>query len=217
MVIAGAKGFAKEVLEIFAQQDRLDNIYFFDNVSKDLPEKLYDRFPVIQSLEDVRKTFEKTGDYTFSLGLGNPAVRYKMDALLTGIGGQLTSVISPFAHIGHFGNFIAPGCCIMTGTVITNDIKIGRGSLINLNCTIGHDSELGDFVEMSPDVNISGNCKIGSFCNLGTNAVLLPHVTMGKNVVAGAGSVITKDVPDNSLVVGIPGVIKKELPPLSFS
>jgi acetyltransferase-like isoleucine patch superfamily enzyme len=35
-------------------------------------------------------------------------------------------------------------------------------------------------------------------------------------VIVGAGSVVTKDVPDNCLVVGVPAVIKKELPPLPF-
>ncbi|MNG38364.1 Maltose O-acetyltransferase [compost metagenome] len=51
---------------------------------------------------------------------------------------------------------------------------------------------------------------------LGTNATVLPKVTIGKNVIVGAGAVVTKDVPDNSLVVGIPGKIIKELPSLNF-
>jgi sugar O-acyltransferase (sialic acid O-acetyltransferase NeuD family) len=216
MIIVGAKGFAKEVLEIFAQSNKLNDIYFFDNISKDLGDKLYDRFPILRTIEEVHQIFKTSGDSSYVLGLGNPIFRYQMDKLLRSVGGQLTSAISPLANIGHFGNTIGAGCCIMTGTVITSDVHIGRGSLINLNCTIGHDCEIGDFVEMSPDINISGNCKIGSFSNLGTNAVVLPHVTIGKNVIVGAGSVVTKDVQDNSLVVGVPGIVKKSLPPLNL-
>ena len=44
----------------------------------------------------------------------------------------------------------------------------------------------------------------------------LPNVQIGSNVVIAAGSVVTKNVPDNYMVAGIPAVIKKELPKLEF-
>jgi acetyltransferase-like isoleucine patch superfamily enzyme len=44
----------------------------------------------------------------------------------------------------------------------------------------------------------------------------LPKVSIGSNVIVGAGSVVTKDVPDNVMVVGIPAKIVKELTPLDF-
>ena len=93
-------------------------------------------------------------------------------------------------------------------------LQKGLLKLINLNCTVGHDSIIGDFVEMAPGVHISGNCTIGAYCNIGTNATILPKITMGENVIVGAGSVVTKDVPANCLVVGVPAVIKKEVPKL---
>ena len=68
----------------------------------------------------------------------------------------------------------------MTGSVITNDISIGKGVIININCTIGHDSKIGLFVEISPGVNISGNCEIGDYTTIGTNATVLPKIKIGK-------------------------------------
>ena len=84
-----------------------------------------------------------------------------------------------------------------------------------MNCTVGHDCQIGDFVELSPDVNISGNCTIGDFTNIGTGAVVLPNIRIGKNVVIGAGSVVTKDIPDNSLAYGIPARVMKQLDPIT--
>ena len=134
----------------------------------------------------------------------------------TFLGGNFTSTISPKANIGHFGNTIEVGCNIMSGSVLTNDITIKKGVIINLNCTIGHDSIIGEFAELSPGVHMSGNCNIGNYVIIGTNATLLPDVIIGQNVIVAAGAVVTKNVPDNCMVAGIPAIIKKKLTPLNF-
>lgn len=208
MLIIGAKGFAKEVLEILNQLSQIDDLVFFDDISTDNNDKLYDKFKIINNIEDAKYYIENV-DSKYALGIGNPKNRKLLYDKFESFGGKLISVISPFARIGNYGNLIENGCNIMTGTVITNDIKIGKGCLINLNCTIGHDSVLEDFVELSPNVNISGNCRIGAYTSLGTNSVLIPNIKVGKNCVVAAGSIVTKDVPDNCLVAGVPAVIKK--------
>lgn len=212
MIIVGSKGFAKEVLEILHQNTYPENkIAFFDNVSNDVPDLLYGRFPVLRDERQVKDFFFSV-ENDFTLGLGSPFHRMKLGLLFEKWGGKLTSTISPNANLGHFGVQLGAGINLMTGSTLTNDIIIGRGALINLHCTIGHDCVLGEFVELSPGVHISGNCELGNYCNLGTNATVLPNITLGDNVTVGAGAVVTKDVPSNSLVVGIPAKWVKELP-----
>lgn len=53
--------------------------------------------------------------------------------------------------------------------------------------------------------------KIGDNCNIGWNAIILPGVTIGKNCVVGAGAIVTKDVPDNSVVAGCPARVIESL------
>ena len=52
---------------------------------------------------------------------------------------------------------------------------------------------------------------IGDNVWVGARSVILPGVIVGNNVVIAAGSVVTKDVPDNSLVAGVPAVIKRKI------
>ena len=209
MLIVGAKGFAKEVLEVLHQRKELSNIVFFDDVNTDIPEKLYFKYDVLSSLQSAKQYFSDS-DNRFTIGIGNPILRKKMYEKFIKVGGKFTSVISPFAQIGHYGNTIEVGCNIMTGVVLTNDITIKKGALINLNCTIGHDSLIGKFVEISPGVHISGNCNIGDYTSIGTNATILPKISIGENVVVAAGAVVTKNVPDNCMVAGVPANIKKK-------
>lgn len=207
MLIIGAKGFAKEVLEVLFQLNDLENVFFYDDVNAEIA-MLYGKFKVLKNDDEALDYFRNI-DNRFTVGIGNPILRKRLSDKFVGLGGKFESSISPFAKIGNFGNKIGNGCNIMTGSVITNDVELQDGVLINLNCTIGHDCVIGKFVEMSPGVHISGNCEIGEFTVLGTNATVLPKIKIGKNVIVGAGSVVTKDLPDNCLAVGVPAVIKK--------
>ena len=205
MLIIGAKGLAKEVLEIFHQKNELENIFFYDDISTGLPDKIYERFEILRTMEQAAILFKT--DPCFIVAVGEPGLRFKLYNQFIAIGGQLVSAISPFAQVGNYGTTIAAGCIVMAGTVITNDVKIGMACLINPNCTISHDTVMGDFTELSPGVQITGNCFIGDFCNIGANATILPKIRLGNNATVGAGAVVTKDVAEGLTVTGVPAKV----------
>lgn len=210
MLIIGAKGFAKEVLEILLQQEYHEEIMFFDDMNEDITGRLFSKYLILKSITEAEKLF-KSGKPSFTIGVGGPLNRKKLYDKFSNLGGMFASTISPFAHIGHLDNILETGINLMTGSILTNSISIGKGCLINLDCTIGHDCKIGEFVEMSPSVNISGNCEIGKYSNIGTGVIILPGVKIGTNSIIGAGTVVTKDIPSNVLVVGVPGRIIKNL------
>jgi sugar O-acyltransferase (sialic acid O-acetyltransferase NeuD family) len=211
MLIIGAGGFAKELLEVVCQDYERGAIFFYDDLTTGGQDYLYDQFKIIRTIQEAAAYF-KNNNAQFALGMGNPQARLKMTDQFEQIGGELKSIISRDAKIGSFGNSIQNGVTIMQGVKITNSITIGKGCLINLDCTIGHDTIIGDYCELSPGVHISGNCKIGAFSNIGTNAILLPGITLGKNVIVGAGAVVTKNLPDNVTAVGVPANIILNMP-----
>lgn len=88
-------------------------------------------------------------------------------------------------------------------------INIGDGALIGMNVTIatlnhGLSFETRNTTYASP-VNFGDNVWIGS------NATILPGVTIGDNAVVAAGAVVTKDVPENAVVAGVPAKAAKKI------
>ena len=208
MIIIGAKGFAKEVLEILHQNNQLEGLAFYDDVNHDLPDLLYNQFPILKNEKQVKEHFQKHGN-DFTIGIGGPKLRELMFEKFSKLGGSFKSTISSTSYIGNYENHIDDGCNIMQNVVLTNDITLKKGVLINQMSSIGHDVIIGKFSEICPSVSISGNCKIGDYVFIGTGVIILPKITIGNNVMIGAGAVVNKDLPDNCVAVGIPAKIIK--------
>ena len=87
-----------------------------------------------------------------------------------------------------------------------NSIKIGENVAISENVTI-RDSDNHMFI--SSDHIVSAPIEIGNHVWIGMNVTILKGVKVGDGSVIGAGTVVTKDVPENALVVGVPGRVIK--------
>lgn len=208
MLIIGAGGFAKEILEIQHQNNQLDNLCFYDDLNSDAPEKLYGKFRVLKDTMDAKEYF-KNVDCHFALGIGDLTLRFALFQQFVELGGKIISTISQMAEIGHYGVSIGAGCNILGGVRISNDVRIGKGTMIYYNAIITHDVCIGDFCEVSPNAKLLGRCKIGNFVQIGTGAIVFPDVKVGDNAIIAAGAVVRTSVPENVMVAGMPAIIKK--------
>src|SRR5690554_2704969 len=208
MLIVGAKGFAKEVLEVLYKNNQTNHLYFFDNGNQDIGEYLFDKYPIIKSISDAH-SYIKNVNSEFTIGIGNPILRKRMYDMFDKIGGQFTSVISHNSEIGSYNVKIGEGCNILPNVVISNGSVIGVGCLLYFNSIVTHDCSVGDFVELSPGATLLGRVIVGNNSQIGANATILPDIRVGANVVVGAGAVVTKDLPDNSIAVGVPAKVIK--------
>lgn len=216
MLIAGAGGFAKELIGVLHQMNLLENLVFFDDVSKEPPKYLYNRFPILTTEEEAEKYFQRvSGD--FVLGVGKPENRYFLKTRLERVGGKVMSVISPKSNIAPFEVIIEEGVTIITGVTIDNSVLLGTGALLNTGCIVGHDVSVGRFSEIGPGAVLSGHCKIGAFTSIGSNATILPNIEIGQNVVVAAGAVVTKNVDDNQMVAGVPAKMRNTFSPLNIA
>lgn len=210
MIVIGANGFAKQLLGVLHQLDLLENLVFYDDVSKLESQYLFNQFEILTSISQAESYFRKN-DTRFVLGIGSPKLRKKLADKFLLLGGELTTIISPKAYIAPFDISIGTGVNIITGCAIDNSVTIDEGALINTNVIIGHDCVVGKYSEICPGTVISGNCSIGDFCFIGSNSTILPKIKIGNNSIIAAGSVVIKDVPENTLVAGNPALIKKNI------
>ncbi len=132
-----------------------------------------------------------------------------------------------FAEIGE-GCYIEPPLCANFGGA---HVHFGRGVYCNFNTTLVDDTHIyvGDFTMIAPNVVIAtaGHpilpelrekgyqynmpVKIGKRCWLGAGVLVMPGVTIGDDVVIGAGSVVTKDIPSGVVAVGNPCRVVREV------
>lgn len=203
MLIAGAKGFAREVLETITQCRLKTEICFYDDVSADAPEFFFDKFRILRSKTEARDYFKNIDD-KFILGIGDPKYRQIFYEKFIALSGKPYTIISPFAKIGKYNNNIGEGCCILTDAIVESNNSIGKGCLIHTAALVSHDVTIGRFCEISPKANLLGGVTVGDFCRIGTASTILPNIKIGTNVVIGAGAVVTKNVDDGRTVVGIP-------------
>jgi sugar O-acyltransferase (sialic acid O-acetyltransferase NeuD family) len=99
---------------------------------------------------------------------------------------------------------LGEGCQLMALSGVGEHAVVGDFCIINTNATIDHDCRLGDGVHVMPCATIAGEVQVGSCTAIGSNATILPRLKIGSNAVVGAGAVVTRSVPDGSVVVGNP-------------
>jgi sugar O-acyltransferase (sialic acid O-acetyltransferase NeuD family) len=99
---------------------------------------------------------------------------------------------------------IEEGCILSRGAVVSANVTLGKFVFLNLNATVCHDGVVADYVTFSPGTTLAGNVEVGEETFFGIHASVIPGQTIGSQVVVGAGAVVTHDIPDHMVVVGVP-------------
>lgn len=96
------------------------------------------------------------------------------------------------------------GIFLNKGVIIGAVANFGNHVLVNRGATLGHHLTTEDYVSIGPGVVTGGNVTLGRGTMIGLGATILPSIKIGKHTIIGAGAVVTKDVPDNAIMVGNP-------------
>ncbi len=202
LYIIGAGGFAREVAWLV---ERINKVAPTWNIKGFIDDN--------ESLWGIKKdAYEVVGgcDYLTTLGdvyavcaVGSAKVRKSIIKKCENSNVKFATVIDPSVIISKRVE-IGEGTIICAGTIITVDVKIGNHVIINLDCTIGHDDIIEDFVTIYPSVNVSGNVILGECSELGTGMQIIQGKNVASNTIIGAGTIVVKDLTESGTYVGSP-------------
>lgn len=110
---------------------------------------------------------------------------------------------------------------IGTNCDIQNNVRIENNSWLHSGIFVPAKTHIGKYVMIYPHVVFTDDPyppsnqhippKVSDFAQVGAGAIILPGVSLGKHVLVGAGTVVTKSVPDNYCILGNPGKLKKRV------
>ena len=204
LIIIGASGFGREVAwlveRINSKELTWDLIGFIDD-NNDIQGSIINGYKVLGKTNDVAEY----SDAYFVCAVGASKTREKIINNIKSINPDIkfATLIDPSVEKSELVQ-IGEGTIICAHTIITVNITIGDHVIINLDCTIGHDAVLKDFVTLYPSVNVSGITQIGYGTELGTGMQIIQGKTVGDHTIVGAGAVVVKDIPENCTAVGSP-------------
>lgn len=203
ILIIGAGGFGREVEWLINRINNSNNNqwnligYVDDNVQKGTA---ITKLKVVYNTDELLKLEEKTN---VVIAIGNAKVRKLIyNKIKENKNLSFPNLVDPSAIIGEVDMGI--GNIICAGTIATVNIKINNFNIINLDCTIGHDDVLTDFITVYPSVNISGNTTINEVVEIGTGTQIIQGKNICSNVIIGAGAVVVKDIEEEGTYIGIP-------------
>ena len=193
-ILIGCGGYARVIFSIVEAQKAATIVWLFDTDSE------------VKTLGGIENFGAYTAD-TFPnslaiIAIGNNQIREKLAYQITHDFGVL---VHPTASIDRITS-IDEGT-VVHHAVIQRGTAVGKHVIINTSSSIDHDCKLEDFVQIAPNATLCGGVDVGKGSLNGVGSVVLPQVKIGANVTLGAGTIVAKNIPDGSMVIGNPGKI----------
>ena len=203
IVVVGVGGFGREVKMLIDQLNSKENVYEFIGYYDDgfARGTTINSNEVLGSILDLASTTEKLN---VVVAIGAPDIKKKIVEKLSNPNLRFPTLIHPSVLIGNEFVSIGKGCIICAGTIITCNIEIKDFVILNLMCTVGHDTSIHSYASFMPSVNISGEVVIHEGVYVGTGAKIINQLEIGKQTIIGAGAVVSKTLPEKCTAVGIP-------------
>ena len=171
----------------------------------------YDR-PILGKTRDIPGLFKKGTFDAVAIGVGYKHRKFRKEIYehLKKNQVPITTFVHPNSYVEKTA-IIREGCIVLVDCTILMNAQLHENVLLAPRCFISHHVKIHAHTYCAPAINLAGNTEVGECCFLGINTTSVDGITIGMNVQTAAGSVLTKDVPSNVMVAGVPAEIKKKI------
>lgn len=156
--------------------------------------------------DDLLPELIKRGANCFAVGLGgigDNRPRQRLFELGLAYDLKPITVVHPSAVLSKWAE-VGSGAQILPGSIINAGAKLGVNVIVNSGAIVEHDCILDDHVHIATGAHLASTVQVGVGVHIGAGATVRQCLTIGAGAIVGAGAVVVKDVPPNTVVVGVP-------------
>ncbi|WP_035675130.1 acetyltransferase [Flavobacterium frigidarium] len=201
LAILGSGHLGQQIAHYAVADHHYDNIVYFDDFTSD---KLRDGFEILGNSIRIEQEFANKSFDEMIIALGYNHLTKKKELF-----DRFIDVI-PFGKIIHSSSWVdesaivGAGCVIYPRCIVDANVVIEKNSILNIGCTIAHDTTIGEHCFLSPRVALAGFVKVENSCIIGINATIIDNVTITSKTQIGGGAVVIKNITSAGLYVGNP-------------
>ena len=209
VLIIGAGGHGQVVADILWRMRDLDSgivpLGFLDD-RPDLLGQTFLQVPIVGGIPDRHKIQHDA----IIVAIGENETRKRVFQLLQQEGSAFTfaqhpkSIVAPDVQIG-------ASVMICAGAVVNTGTALGEAVILNTGSTVDHHNHIGNYVHIAPGAHLGGEVEVGEGALIGIGAIVMPTKRIGAWSIVGAGALVHQDVPEYSVVVGVPARVIRKL------
>jgi len=205
VVVYGAGGQARVLLELMERAGICPIAGIIDD-NPDFAGTKIDGIAVLGSAEHLPSLIRVHRIHRAVIAVGNNVHRKKLADHARALGLRLPVLIHPHAYVSPTAK-LGDGSVVMAGAIVSAHVTMGELGIVNTRASVDHDCLIGDCVHIAPGVTLAGGVTVGNGVLIGVGASVMPGLCIGDDSVVGAGTVVIRDVPSSTTVVGSPARI----------
>lgn len=213
LLIIGGRGNGSVIAACIEDNRRRFNDFEWEVAGfiNDFESDSIDGYPILGGTKDISELAKKSFYFAWGIHLmqRNPFTEKFFNLLAIPVN-RLATIIHKSAFIAASAE-ISPGVLIMNNCYISPRVKLGIGTMVKSNALIAHDVECGPLCHFAMGSITGAYTQLGVCADVAIGCVVLEKIRIGNYSFAGAGSLISRDIPDYEIHVGSPAKFLKKI------